>query len=108
MTLIADADGNNLLGNPLEERTYFTTQSGEYLEDERFVPVEYREDTIFGEGLDQNLYGEVDANGVRQATYNNRPLHRFDGAADEDYNMLARERGFYSIDDRGELFDFGD
>lgn len=101
IVLITDATGNEFLGDPLEQRPVFA--SDELIVDERFEPIRAGEDVVFGEGLDTNLYGEINQGGVNYLTYNNRILYRFIGEDNEDWNIAAGELGLSPLSREGEF-----
>jgi hypothetical protein len=108
MILIADSAGNQFLGDPLEQRPVFASQSQDLVVDDRFEPVIANENTLLGEGLDQNWVSEVDRNGMRQITYNNYPLYRYVGEDATGWRAAAAEAGLYPLTSAGEPGEFSE
>jgi hypothetical protein len=106
--VIADAAGNQFLGDPLSQRPVFASESEALTVDPRFEAITAGEATLLGEGLDQNRIGEIDRDGVRQLTYNNRPLYRFTGEENEDWRTPAGELGLWPLTAEGDFGDFTD
>jgi len=108
IVLIADSAGGQFLGDPVENRPVFTSESEELIDDERFEPIEFSEELVFGEGLDSALFDEIDQDGVRVLTFNGRPLYRFVGDEGEDWRTPAGELGLSPLTAEGELGEFAD
>jgi hypothetical protein len=106
--LITDAAGNQFLGDPLDQRPVFASQSGTPIADARFTPIEAGTETLLGAGLDQNRLGQLDQGGVRQLTYNDYPLYRFTGAQGEDWQSAAGELGLSPVTAEGEFGTFSE
>lgn len=106
LIIIEDEAGNAILGDAAEQRPiYVYTGNDEGLIlDPDFEAIEFNDEIIVGEGLDQELLGEIDNDGFLQLTYNERPLYRFVGEEGMDAE-LAIERGFSPLSEAGELFE---
>lgn len=106
--LIADGAGNAFLGDPLAQQPIFGSANEGLVVDERFEPIAVGEETIFGEGLDRNLFGEIDRDGMRQLTYNNHPLYRFTGEEGEDWRSSTNQLGLSPLTAAGEIGEFSE
>lgn len=106
--VIADGAGAQFLGDPLEQRPVFASENEALVVDERFEPLAIGEETIFGEGVDQNLFGEIDRDGMRQLTYNNHPLYRFTGEEGEDWRSYTGQLGLSPLTAEGEFGEFSE
>lgn len=106
--LLSDAAGNQFLGDPLGQQPIFASEGEELIADPRFEPIQAGEGAVYGEGVDQTLFGEIEGNGIRQLTYNNRPLYRFVGEEGEDWRTPATELGLSPVTDEGEFGEFAE
>ncbi|MEZ4730342.1 MAG: hypothetical protein R3E79_24700 [Caldilineaceae bacterium] len=106
IVIITDAAGGQFLGDPVEQRPIFA--GDQFVVDERFEPITANEDVVFGNGLDTNLYGEVNEGGVNYLTYNNRVLYRFVGAEGEDWRTPATDLGLSPLTPTGDFGEFAE
>lgn len=106
--VLSDAAGNQFLGDALGQHPVFASEGTAAITDPRFEPIQAGEGAVYGEGVNQALFGEVDQNGIRQLTYNNRPLYRFTGEASEDWRTSATELGLSPLTATGEPGEFAE
>lgn len=106
--LLTDAAGTAYLGDPIEGRPLFVSNQDTPIVDENFTPVQMSDEMIYGEGVDQGMFGELEQNGMRQATYNGHPLYRYTGAADSDWRTAANELGLFPVTATGDMGEFAE
>lgn len=104
--VLVDEAGNEVIADAAEQRPLFTYTGNDegLIVDADFEAVEYNEDLVLGEGVDDELLGWIDNDGLNQLTFNERPIYRYVGS-EEDFNMIATEREFSPLSTTGELFD---
>lgn len=105
--MLADSAGNTFLGDPVEQRPLFIASDNTMVTDQNFEPIQVDSEAIYGEGVDQGMLGELDANGMRQLTYNGHPLYRYTGPADGDWLTAANDAGLAPVTTTGEMGDIG-
>lgn len=106
--VMTDSAGGTFLGDPVEQRPFFVSEQGDMVVHEEFEPVEVNEDIIYDEGLDQNMFGEMDQDGITILTYNDTPLYRYVGPDGGDWQTPASELGLRQITPEGEMGDMSE
>lgn len=101
--IVLDVEGSQLLADAAEERPIFalSDSSTDLIENENFEPIRVDENVAIGEGLEQSMFGVIDRDGYQQLTFNERPLYRYVGTA-EEMETLASEGGFAPLTPEGE------
>ncbi len=108
IVVMTDSAGGTFLGDPVEQRPYFVSEQDEMIVDENFEAIEFDEEIIYDEGIDQNMFGEFDNDGIRQLTYGDRTLYRYTGPEDGDWRAAAEELGLRQLTPEGEIGDMAE
>lgn len=106
--VMTDSAGGTFLGDPVEQRPFFVSEQGEMVVHEDFEPIEVNDDIIYDEGLDQNMFGEIDQDGRIILTYNDTPLYRYVGPDGGDWRTAANDLGLRQITPEGEMGDMSE
>lgn len=102
--VLTDADGNEFLGDPVEQVPFFASEQEGAIDDDRFAPVEFGEEVLYDENLDTAMFGEMDQDGMRQLTYNGYALYHFTGEEGGDWMTAAQEAGLSPLTPDGEFW----
>lgn len=108
IVLLTDSAGGSFLGDPVEQRPLFVSQDDTFIVSEEFEPILASDDAIYGEGIDQGFFDQIDRDGMAQLTYNGHPLYRYTGPQEGDWRTLATDQGLSGVTSEGDMGEFAE